>query len=233
MNHYISLAENYKDISNSTQHMTAEEELSALQKQIEQELICPLKDAATHIVFGKGNPQARIVFIGEAPGREEDLQGKPFVGRAGQELDKLLRKIGLKLDDVYICNILKYRPPQNRDPTVEEINNHTPYLIAQLKIIKPEVVITLGNYSTKFVLAGFNSEGMNKVAGITKLHGSTQQVTLDDLTITVMPMYHPAAMLYNPSLRNIMDIDFLALAKRLGLDIKEQPDSGQLSLDKF
>jgi len=150
---------------------TKEDQLLALQKRIEDELVCPLKDAATNMVFGKGNPNASIVFIGEAPGEKEDEQGIPFVGRAGKELDKLLHRIGLTLDDVYICNILKYHPPKNRDPSLEEIERHTPYLIEQLKIIQPAIVATLGNYSTKFVLGGFRTSGMKTVKGISVLHG--------------------------------------------------------------
>jgi uracil-DNA glycosylase len=208
--------------------MSTQETLDLLQKRIETELICPLKDAATNIVFGKGNPRADIVFIGEAPGQQEDLQGIPFVGRAGQELDKLLQGIGLSLDEVYICNILKYRPPKNRDPNMDEIKNHTPYLLEQIQIIKPKIIATLGNYSTKFVLGGFKPEGMKTIKGITTLHGTTQTVTLDGQPILVVPLFHPAAMLYNPRLRESLERDFLVMANILGLEIEQKQGQGTL-----
>src|SRR3989338_9626366 len=135
----------------------------------------PLKNGAKNLVFGKGNPKANILFIGEAPGAKEDELGVPFVGQAGKELDKLLGLIGLSLEDVYIANILKYRPPENRNPNMDEIEAHTPFLIKQIKIIKPKIICTLGNFSTKFVLAGFRSEGMNKIEGISNLHGQTRE----------------------------------------------------------
>lgn len=202
--------------------------LLKVKNRIESELVCPLKDAATNIVFGKGNPDAQIVFIGEAPGEKEDLQGIPFVGRAGQELDKLLNKIGLTLDDVYICNILKYRPPKNRDPTIEEMKSHTPYLIEQLKIIQPKIIATLGNYSTKFVLGGFTPDNMNTVKGISVLHGKEQEVEFNGFTCKVVPIYHPAAMLYNPKLRITFEEDFLVMAGILGLEVKST--EGQTTL---
>jgi len=185
--------------------------LDAIKKRIEKELVCPLKDAATNIVFGKGNPDADLLFIGEAPGEKEDKQGIPFVGRAGKQLDGLLRSIDLTLEDVYIANILKYRPPNNRDPKPEEIANHTPYLLEQIKKIKPKVIATLGNFSTKFVLAGFNVEGMKKIGGISLLHGKPTKQNLDETTFTVLPLYHPAAMLYRPALRESLEKDFLVI----------------------
>ncbi len=213
-------------------HMEKQEALDALRQRIIDELVCPLKDAATNLVFGKGNPDADIVFIGEAPGAQEDLQGVPFVGRAGRELDKLLRRISLTLNDVYICNILKYRPPQNRDPSMDEIRNHTPYLIQQLKIISPKIIVTLGNYATKFVLAGFDSEGMKKIAGITQLHGKKNHLVVDGVDFVIVPMYHPAAMLYNPKLRETVEKDFLVLAKLLHLQ-PVQEAGGQGTLNTF
>ncbi len=212
--------------------MNKKEELDVLQKQIEDNLVCELKDAAMNMVFGKGNSNADIVFIGEAPGAEEDKTGVPFVGRAGQELNKLLRKIGLTLDDVYICNILKYRPPQNRDPNMDEIRNHTPYLIQQIKIIKPKIIVTLGNYSTKFVLAGFDPEGMKKVKGITVLHGKENPILVDGVDFNVIPMYHPAAMLYNPRLREAIEQDFLIMGKLLSLEAVPKAE-GQGTLGHF
>jgi uracil-DNA glycosylase len=196
--------------------MSKHDELEQVRKRILDEMQCPLKDAATNLVFGKGNPSAPILFIGEAPGEKEDLQGIPFVGSAGKELDKALRKIELTLEDVYVANILKYRPPNNRDPTEEEIRRHTPYLIEQIKIIQPTVICTLGNFSTKFVLAGCDVDGMKKIAGVAQLHGTPTHVTLDGRECTVVPLYHPAAMLYRPALRKDFDEDFVKLGALLG-----------------
>lgn len=192
----------------SKQESEQYKQLEELKQKIEDELICPLKDAATNIVFGKGNVNADILFIGEAPGEKEDLQGVPFVGRAGKQLDRLLNAIDLNIDDVYIGNILKYRPPKNRDPTIEEIKNHTPYLIEQIKIIKPKIIVTLGNYSTKFVLAGFKPEEMKKIAGISTLHGKPKRLKFNNFDFLVVPIYHPAAMMYRPQLKEDFEHDF-------------------------
>jgi DNA polymerase len=189
------------------------QELELVKQKILSELVCPLKDAATNLVFGKGNPNAPILFIGEAPGEKEDLQGIPFVGRAGKQLDKLLHEIGLTIEDVYIANILKYRPPLNRNPTDEEMMKHTPYLIEQIKIIKPKIIATLGNFSTKFVLAGFKVEGMKQIEGIAELHGKPKQLTVNDFSFIVVPIYHPAAMLYKPTLRIDFEQDFKVMKK--------------------
>ena len=195
--------------------MGKREELEKIKQKILSDMQCPLKDAATNLVFGKGNPDAPILFIGEAPGEKEDLQGIPFVGRAGKELDELLQLIGLTLEKVYIANILKYRPPNNRDPAVDEIRRHTPYLIDQIKVIQPAIIATLGNFSTKFVLSGFDVEGMKKVGGISFLHGKIIEKEVDGVKYVVVPLYHPAAMLYNPVLRDDLKKDFLAMGRYL------------------
>ena len=166
---------------NNISKPTNDKELEQITQKILTELHCPLKHAAKNLVFGKGNPNAPILFIGEAPGAKEDEQGIPFVGRAGKELDKLLQRIDLTIDDVYIANILKYRPPQNRDPKKEEIMDHTPYLIEQIKIIKPKIIATLGNYSTKFILSQCNIENMKKVQGIAEIHGQKFNIKLDNI----------------------------------------------------
>jgi DNA polymerase len=197
--------------------MDKKEQLEQIKKRINEEMVCPLKDACTNVVFGKGNPDAEIVFIGEAPGAKEDLQGIPFVGAAGRELDKLLNSIGLTLDACYIANILKCRPPNNRDPTEEEIRRHTPYLIEQIKVIQPKIIATLGNFSTKFVLAGFQVDGMKQIPGITALHGKAREIKVDGLSFNVIPLYHPAAMLYKPPLRQVLQEDFKRMAEVLGL----------------
>jgi DNA polymerase len=195
--------------------MTKQDELDKVRQKILDELKCPLKDAATNMVFGKGNPDAYIMFIGEAPGEKEDLQGIPFVGAAGKQLDKLLNSIGLTLDDCYIANILKYRPPENRDPANDEIERHTPYLVEQIKIIKPKIIATLGNFSTKFVLSRFVIKDMRKIAGVSALHGKVEHVEVDGMKFTVIPLYHPAAMLYKPSIREDLEKDFLKMGEYL------------------
>ena len=175
----------------------------------------PLKDTATQLVFGSGSPKAKIVVIGEAPGKNEDEQGIPFVGRAGKLLTQLLNGIGLERKDIYITNIVKYRPPNNRNPTNEEITLHSPYLVRQIEIIKPKVVVTLGNFSTKFVLAGFDLSKMKHVEGISALHGKIVEVESENILIQVMPSYHPAAALYNPNLRSTLETDFNYLKEKL------------------
>jgi len=169
----------------------------------------------TNIVVGKGNLNADILFCGEAPGRNEDLQGIPFCGAAGKNLDKLLESVGLSLDDVYVANILKCRPPENRDPLPEEIVAHTPWLLKQIKEMKPRVVCSLGNYATKFFLAGGIVEEMRKMPGITKVHGQVHELLWDGrggerlgedfddgrhrevLKFKLIPLFHPAAIIYN------------------------------------
>lgn len=199
--------------------MDKQSQLDAIRGHILSDMRCPLKDAATNLVFGKGNPDAPIMFIGEAPGEKEDLQGIPFVGAAGRELDKLLRSISLTLDEVYIANILKYRPPGNRNPTTDEIRRHTPYLIEQIKAIKPRVICTLGNFSTKFVLAKFDVEGMQSISGISQLHGKKIDIEIDGESFVVFPLYHPAAMLYKPPLRKDLEEDIIKVGVYLGKPI--------------
>lgn len=195
-------------------------------EQVREEVlatILPLQEQAKNLVFGKGSPDAPILFIGEAPGSKEDEQGIPFVGAAGKELDKLLQKIGLSLDEIYIANILKYRPPQNRDPSMDEIKAHTPFLIKQILAIKPKIICTLGNFSTKFVLGNFSAEGMKKVSGISSIHGKVHKLIFNNHEFIVIPLYHPAAMLYNPKLRSVLTDDFLIMGKLLeemGLELK-------------
>ena len=185
--------------------------LDAVAERIKTEMVCPLKDMAKNLVFGKGNPNAAIMVLGEAAGAREDELGMPFVGKAGQQLDRCLKKINLSLDDVYIANILKYRPPQNRNPTTEEMKRHTPYLIEQIKIIQPKILVTLGNFATRFVLNGFNAVGINKIQGITQLHGQAQEIKIHGQTYKVFPQYHPAATLYNPNLWTVLEEDFVKM----------------------
>jgi len=166
-----------------------------------------LKKDAKNLVFGKGSPNAQILFVGEAPGRKEDEQGMPFVGAAGKNLDKLLSEVGLSLENVYVANILKYRPPENRAPQTEEIKQHTPWLIEQIKTLQPRVVCSLGNYATKFFIAGGNVELMDKQQGITQVHGKVRIVEIAGIQIKLIPLFHPAAIIYNRKLIELWDKD--------------------------
>lgn len=165
--------------------------------------------------MGKGNEQAKIMFVGEAPGRNEDLQGMPFVGAAGKNLDKLLAAVGLSINDVYIANILKYRPPENRNPSPEEIISHTPYLLEQIKVIKPKIVCSLGNYATKFFMSDCNPEKMNEQPGITTLHGKIKEIEIHGTKIKLIPLFHPAAIIYNRKLITLWEEDMKIVKKEL------------------
>jgi uracil-DNA glycosylase len=164
---------------------------------------CPLAEGRTQVVFGVGNPDADLMFVGEAPGFHEDQQGIPFVGQAGKLLDKLLGGIGLQRSDIYIANVLKCRPPQNRDPQPEEIASCESHLFRQIELIQPKLVATLGNFATK-LLSG-------KPLGITRVHGQAQPVTLGTSRVVLYPLYHPAAALYTPSMLRVLEQDFAAI----------------------
>jgi uracil-DNA glycosylase family 4 len=161
---------------------------------------CPLSATRTRVVFGAGNSDADLMFVGEAPGAEEDRQGLPFVGRAGGLLTELLQGIGLSREDVFIANVLKCRPPGNRDPQPIEIESCEPYLAEQVRLIEPRVVCTLGNFATK-LLTGSR-------AGITKVRGMPQVHELGGRTVFVLPLFHPAAALRTPSVAETLRADF-------------------------
>ena len=179
--------------------------LPAIEEQVAQCRRCPLCDGRTQTVFGVGNPEARVLFIGEAPGKNEDLQGEPFVGAAGKYLNELLAIAGLTRDEVYIANVLKCRPPGNRNPRPEEIEVCAPFLREQTRTIDPEFIVTLGNFATKFVL--------KTDMGITRLHGTLQQAG----KFKVFPIFHPAAALYDGSKRIALEDDFTTLGELLTL----------------
>jgi DNA polymerase len=166
-----------------------------------------LYKSCINIVVGKGNPKSEILFVGEAPGKNEDEQGYPFVGAAGKNLDKLLEKVGLTMEDIYVANILKCRPPENRDPLPDEIRAHTPWLIKQIREMKPRVVCSLGNYATKFFLAVGNVDKMNDQVGITSVHGKVKEIIFDGLKIKLIPLFHPAAIIYNQRLLPLWEAD--------------------------
>lgn len=168
---------------------------------------CPLAETRTKVVFGAGNADADLLFIGEAPGAEEDRQGLPFVGRAGALLSDLLGGIGIEREDVWITNVLRCRPPGNRDPQPIEIESCDPYTEQQIQLIRPRVIATLGNFATKLITGG--REGITRVRGTPQLH------TLAGLGVFVMPLLHPAAALRNPSLVDTLRDDFATLPELL------------------
>jgi uracil-DNA glycosylase family 4 len=164
---------------------------------------CVLAQTRTQVVFGSGSPSASLMFVGEAPGFHEDKQGLPFVGAAGTLLGKLLQGIGLRREDVWICNVLKCRPPGNRDPRPEEIEACESHLFRQIELIGPRVVATLGNFATK-LLSG-------RPDGITRVHGAEQEVVLGGRRVLLYPIYHPAAALYTPRMLEVLAADFQRL----------------------
>jgi DNA polymerase len=166
----------------------------------------PLKAVATQAVPGEGNPDSDIVFVGEGPGKSEDEQGRPFVGAAGKFLAELLASIGLKREDVYIANMIKHRPPNNRDPLPDELAAYSPWLDEQIAILKPKLIVTLGRYS----MAHFLGAGLS----ISKIHGQPKRNAKGQV---VMPMFHPAAALYRGDLRPTLKADFAKIPKVLKL----------------
>lgn len=184
-----------------------EAQLLTLAHEIEQNNVSPeLRAQAIQLVMGSGNANADIVLIGEAPGKKEDEQGKPFIGASGRFLDAMLEAAGLDREDVYITNIVKYRPPNNRDPKPEEKAEFLPYLLKQLDIIQPKTVITLGRHSMEYFLPGVS---------ISDIHGQSQKVIVQGRELTIAPLYHPAAALYNGGMRQTLIDDFVKIAEEL------------------
>ena len=191
------------------------EELVALYREVRDCHKCPLAATRTNVVFGSGNADADLMFVGEAPGFHEDQQGKPFVGAAGKLLDKLLAEIELQRDDVFIANVLKCRPPGNRDPEPEEIESCKPYLIRQIELIEPLVICTLGNFSTKLLT--------RRQDGITRVHGKPQDHTVAGLSLMIYPIYHPAAGLRSTQMLAGLREDFARLPELLAA-ARPQPE---------
>jgi uracil-DNA glycosylase family 4 len=193
------------------------EELKAVWRQAQSCTNCPqLASTRQTVVFGSGNADADLMFIGEAPGANEDKQGLPFVGQAGRLLDTLLEEIGLSRGDVFVSNVLKCRPPGNRDPLPQEIDACQDYLFRQLELIEPRVVCTLGNFSTKLL--------RGDPTGITRLHGREEIRRIGPRRVRLFPIYHPAAALYTPKMLEILREDFHRLPALLALDPPEQPE---------
>lgn len=187
-----------------------QQQLDQIKTDILKANVCPdLAKQATNLVMGDGNPNADILFIGEAPGKNEDEQGLPFVGAAGKFLNEMLQTIGMERQDVYISNIVKYRPPNNRDPLPEEKAAFWPYLLRQIKVIEPKLIVTLGRHSMEYFLPNCR---------ISQVHGQPKR--RGDLVI--MPLFHPAAALYNGSMRETLLEDFERIPKIISLIEEER-----------
>jgi DNA polymerase len=179
---------------------------------------CPLKDVRTRLVFGAGNANADLMFVGEAPGANEDKQGLPFVGRAGQLLNQLLEEIGIQRSDVFITNVICCRPPGNRDPLPEEIDACKPYLYKKIELIEPKVICTLGNFATKLLTGN--------PTGITKVHGRPQEREVAGRVLKLFPIFHPAAALRTDAIKQLLREDFAKLPELLAEDVEEKAELG-------
>jgi DNA polymerase len=186
----------------------AADELRAFGEAVSACTKCRLAQTRTQVVFGVGNPHADLMFVGEAPGFHEDKQGLPFVGQAGKLLDRLLEGIWLDRSRVYVANVLKCRPPGNRDPMPDEVEACEGHLFRQIALIEPKVVATLGNFATKLLSA--------KPAGITRVHGREQATTIGGREVLLYPLYHPAAALYTPAMLKVLEDDFRRIPELLG-----------------
>jgi DNA polymerase len=191
-----------------------EEHMSRSLNDIQADLVdcrrCLLSETRTHIVFGVGNPTAEVMFIGEAPGKQEDLGAEPFIGAAGQYLNQMLALAGLKREEIYIANVLKCRPPENRDPRSDEIEVCTPFLREQVRAIGPEILVTLGNFATRFILK--TDRGISGLRGQVHITGR----------FSVLPIFHPAAAIYDRNKGPIMEDDFRLLGRLIATRREER-----------
>ncbi len=190
--------------------------LKAVYEQAHGCVRCPLHQTRTTVVFGAGNADAELMFIGEAPGATEDRMGLPFVGQAGKLLDKLLQEIGMQRQDVFVANVIKCRPPDNRDPHPREIESCQGYLRRQVDLIEPSVICTLGNFSTKLLRAD--------TTAISRLHGRDEVRVIGTRAVRLYPLYHPAAALYASSTLELLRADFHRIPEVLALGVPEQPE---------
>ena len=191
--------------------------LDEIRAQVEKCHACPLCETRTNIVFGDGDPHARVLIVGEAPGKNEDLQGKPFVGAAGKFLDELLEEAGLKREEVFIANVLKCRPPSNRNPQADEIEACAPFLREQTQSIDPWIIVTMGNFATQFIL--------RTGTGITRLRGTVQQTG----RFVVLPVFHPAAAIYDRSKRDVLLEDFRKVGALVRARMAQEQDKSASS----
>lgn len=194
-------------------------ELAKLKKEMEADRSLPLREGATQLVFGEGNPKAEIYFIGEGPGYWEDQKGRPFVGQAGQLLDKLIESIDFKREDVYISNVVRFRPPQNRDPLPQEIAAFQPYVDREIEIVNPKVIVTLGRFSLGKFLPG---------ELISRVHGKPRAVSWRGKDVTIIPMYHPAAALRSQEVAERIKEDFKVIPSVLEEAKKEKREQIKL-----
>ncbi len=193
------------------------EELTSVFREARGCTRCPqLASTRTQVVFGAGNADADLMFVGEAPGAKEDASGIPFVGAAGKLLDELLGEVGLERSDVFIANVLKCRPPGNRDPQPNEIDNCQQYLMRQVELIQPRVICTLGNFATKLL--------RGEPVGISRLHGQAEIITIGNRAVRLYPLYHPAAALYTRALLDTLRADVARLPALLAMDPPAQPE---------
>lgn len=208
--------------------MDKQEEIAKLKQEMEDDKSLPLREGATQLVFGDGNPNAEVYCLGEGPGYHEDQQGKPFVGQAGQLLNQLLTSIGLKREDAYVSNVVRFRPPQNRDPLPEEIAAFQPYVDREIDIISPKVIVTLGRFSmAKFL----------PYVKISSVHGKPAVIEWRERKITIVPMYHPAAALRSLEIMRQIREDFQVIPQVLErlkevrkVEIEEKNKPEQMSL---
>jgi len=194
--------------------MEQQKEFTELSKKILNCKKCELWKTRSNPVIGKGSLNTKIIFIGEAPGFNEDKQGEPFVGQAGKIFDELLNSVGLKREEIYITNIMKCRPPNNRNPNQDEIKACSPHLNNQIETIKPKIICCLGNFATDFILRRFNLS--DKIQGISRIHGEVFRVSTLNNNIKIIPLYHPAVVTYNSNMLETLKKDFEILGKLKG-----------------
>ena len=200
--------------------MDKTEKLDQIKKKMQEDLSLPLRKGSTNLVFGEGNPNAEIFFLGEGPGYWEDQKARPFVGNAGSLLNRLLQSIKLEREDVFITNVVCFRPPNNRDPLPEEISAFMPYIDEIIGTIEPKLIVTLGRFSmAKFIPNVF----------ISSVHGRLFNIKWKDKDILVIPMYHPAAALRNGNVMNMIKNDFLTIPEVLK-KVKSEVVTDQMSL---
>jgi len=196
----------------SVQAVSKQDRLRSVEVEVKACRKCDLWKGRKNPVAGEGSPDAVVMFIGEAPGYREDLKGRPFVGAAGKLLDEMVSRIGLSRSEVYIGNVLKCRPPENRDPVSIEVKACTPFLDRQIRIIEPRLIVTLGRHSTLYILL---KAGFKDVEGITRLRGKVYEADVLGLRVSVIPTYHPAAALYRGKYRSGLESDFQLLKLEL------------------
>lgn len=192
--------------------MSKQDHLKTIEIEVNACRKCDLWRTRKNPVPGEGNTHATVMFVGEAPGYWEDVRGQPFVGAAGKFLDEMLSRIGLPRRRVYIANVLKCRPPENRDPLLFEVKACTPFLDRQIQVIRPKLIVTLGRHSTSYILS---KAGFKDVKGITKLRGKVYAADVLGLRVSVIPTFHPAATLYSAKYRDGLESDFLLLGLEL------------------